>query len=117
GGADLLEATDDFVDADAPEVESLAPGKNCRQNLMRLGGRKDEDHMWRRLLERLEQGIEGLLREHVNLIDNIDFVTAFRRRYDDRVSEASHIIDAIIRSGVNLDDVQALGDGFAIDIL
>ena len=48
------------------------------RDLVRLGGGEDEDDVGRRLLERLEQGVEGLGGEHVDLVDDVDLEAALR---------------------------------------
>ena len=45
-----------------------------RDDLVFFGGRQDEDGVCGRLLERLEEGVEGGRREHVDLVDDEDQV-------------------------------------------
>ena len=39
---------------------------------LRVRGGQHEDHVRRRLLQRLEEGVEGRAREHVDLVDDVD---------------------------------------------
>ena len=73
---------------------------------MWLGGRENEDDVRRRLFERLEQGVERLLAEHMDLIDDEDLVNAFLGRNTDRIAHAVHVFNAIVRGGVEFDDVE-----------
>ena len=59
---------------DAGEVEALAARQDGDRDLVRLGRREDELHVRRRLLQRLEQGVERLRRQHVNFVDDVDLV-------------------------------------------
>jgi hypothetical protein len=49
------------------------------RDLVRLGRREDELHVRRRLLERLQQRVEGLRGEHVHLVDDVDLVAVALR--------------------------------------
>jgi hypothetical protein len=57
---------------DRPEVESLAAGQDRRRQAPRLRGRQHEDDVRRRLLQRLEERVEGRLGQHVDLVDDVD---------------------------------------------
>ena len=79
-----------------PQIETLTPRQNRRQNFVRLGGRKYEFHMRRRLFERLEQGIERRIRKHVDLVDVIDPKLTPTRRKFHRIPQLAHLLDAIV---------------------
>ena len=57
----------------AAQVEALAARTYGQRQLLRLGRRQHEKHPRRRLLEGLQQRVEGALGEHVRLVDDIDF--------------------------------------------
>jgi len=71
--------------------------------------------MGRRLFERLQQRVEGILRQHVHFVDDIDLVARRNRRVPHRLDDLAHIVDASVRRGVHLDDVDMppLGDRHA----
>ena len=77
---------------------------------------KDELGVRRRLFQRLEQRVEGLRREHVHFVENIDLVARADRSVADRVVDLAHVIDAVVRGGVHFDDVDmpALHDCLAM---
>ena len=74
---------------------------NCRQRdstvdrqLLRIGGGQQELHVRRRLLQRLEQRVEGMRREHVHLVDEVHLVAALGRRVLHVVQQLARIVDA-----------------------
>ena len=73
---------------------------------MRLGRREDEEGVGRRLLQRLEQRVEGRWREHVHLVEDVDLLVGALRRDADRLAQLAHVVDAVVGGGVHLDDVQ-----------
>ena len=72
---------------------------------MDLGGGEDEHHMGRRFFERLEQGVERRIRQHVHFVNDADPVHAAKRRELDVFADFPDVIHARIRRAVNLDDV------------
>ena len=64
--------------------------------------------MWRRLFERLQQCVECFLGEHVHLVDDVDFVTALRRRVAHVVAQLAHVIDAAVARSIDLDHIEAI---------
>ena len=59
----------------------LAARQDGRRDLVELGRGEDEDHVRRRLLEGLEEGVEGLRGEHVDFVDDVDLVAAVAGLY------------------------------------
>ena len=115
-GADAGEVGLDQRRVDAPQVETLAARQDRDGNLADLGGGKDELHMRRRFLERLQQAVEGLVGQHVDLVDDVDLVARGNRRIADAVDNVANIVDAGVRGRVHLDDVDmaAFHDRFAV---
>ncbi len=64
---DGLQAANDVVGADAPEVEPLAAGDDRRKEFLRVGGGEDETGVCGRLLQRLEEGVCGRAGDLVRL--------------------------------------------------
>ena len=73
---DVLQMFDRVFDADAVEVINLATAQDSRQYFMLFCCGKDEDGMLRRLFQCFQKSIEGGLRQHVDLINDIDFILA-----------------------------------------
>jgi hypothetical protein len=62
---------------------------------MSFGGGKYEDHAGRRFLNGLQQRIEGCGRQHMNFVDNENFVTIARRGDGNAPDYCfAHILDA-----------------------
>ena len=75
-------------------------------DLLRLRRGKNEDHVLRRLLDNLEQGVRTGGGNHVGLIDDEDAVARLRRRVVGAVTQLTHVLDTIVRGGVELRDIQ-----------
>ena len=90
----------------ALEVVNLAAAQDGGQDLVLLGGGEDEDDVCRRLLQRLEEGVEGGRREHVHLVDDKHLVASQLRRYARLLHECLDMLHGVVRRGVKLEDVQ-----------
>ena len=80
-------------------------------NLVRLGRREDEVHVRRRLLERLEERVERLRRQHVHFVDDVDLGASLRRRVADLLAQVADLVDAAVGGAVDLDDVEVAPGG------
>ncbi len=78
---------------DPLEVETLTARQDRHRDLADLGRREDEFGMLRRFLERLQQGVEGRGREHVDLVDDIDLVARRDRGIADALKNLPDIAD------------------------
>ena len=87
---------------DAAQVKALTTADDRRQDLVRLRGGEDEFHMRRRLFQSLQQGVKRSCREHVDLIDVVDFIATLRRRVFDAFTQVTHLIDAVVTGAVDL---------------
>ena len=83
---------------------------------MGLGGRQDEPNAWRRLLEDLQQRVEGLPREPLGLVDDVDLLPPHGRRGGGPFPQLSRVVDASVRGRVDLHHVQvrAVADADAL---
>ena len=75
---------------------------------MRFGGGEEEFGPLGRLFERFEKGVEGLFREHVDFVDDVDLVFAVARGVADRFVDLPDVVDAPVGGAVDLDDVERL---------
>ena len=94
-----------FAHADPAKIIPLATGQDGRRNPVRLGGRQHENHMGRRFLQRFQQGVERLVGQHVDFIDDINLITGLRRRKFDIFPQIADLVDTPVRCGVDLIDV------------
>ena len=93
------------VQRDPPEVEPLAPRHYGQGHLVGLGGRQDEDRVGRRLLQRLEQGVERLRGQHVDLVDDVYPVAPLGRPVAHPVAHVPYVVDAAVARRVDLEEV------------
>ncbi len=109
---DMGEMGGEQVGRDAPEVEALAAGENGDRHLADLGGGEQELDVRRRLLERFQERVEGVLGEHVDFVDDVDLVARRNRRIAHRLDDLAHVVDAGMGGGIHLDhvDMAPLGD-------
>ena len=96
---------------DAAQVETLAARQNRHRNLADFRGGEDEFHMRRRLFQGLEQAVEGLLGQHVHLVDDIDLVARRDGGIAHALDDFADIVDAGARRGVHLLHVHVAGFG------
>ena len=102
--SDGLHIAHHVVDADAVEVVGLAAREDGGQDLVLFGGGQDEDGVCRRFLERLEERVEGRLRKHMDLVDDIDAVAPDLRRDAHLVGQRTDVVDRVVGGGVELVD-------------
>jgi hypothetical protein len=62
----------DRLGLDRREVEPLAARQDRDRESSRFGRAEDELHVLGRLFQRLEQRVEGLVREHVDFVDDVN---------------------------------------------
>ena len=89
-----------ILDSDPVEVICLATRKNRRQDLMFFRSGENEYGMCRRFLQSLEKSIEGGLREHVHLVDDIDAIPAYLRRDTDLIHKGLDVFHSVVGSRI-----------------
>ena len=104
---DVAQPGGDVLRQQPPEGEALAAGEDRGRDLVQLRGGQDKDQMLRRLLDDLEQGVEGRRREHMDLVDDVDPLLDLRRGIDGVVPQCADVVDAVVGGGVDLKDVHA----------
>ena len=104
---DIFKPRRDDLARNPPEIEPLTPRQYRRRYFLELGRRKNEYHVRRRLLERLQKRVERALRQHVDLVYDVDLVFQLRRKVFYVVAYFSDVVDAVVARGVHLDDIDA----------
>ncbi len=99
----------ELVSLDAAQVEALAAGQDRDRDLADFRSGEDELGVGRRLLQRLQEGVERLLREHVDLVDDVDLVARRDRRIADAVDDLADVLNARMGGGVHLEHVDVPG--------
>ncbi len=74
---------------------------------MRLSGRKYKDDVRRWFFNRLEKGVECCRRQHVHFVDDVDFSRSGRRKVLGVFANFANGIDAVVRSAVDFDHIDA----------
>ena len=96
------ERVGDLPLGDEPEVVALAARADGDGNLVALGGREDELHVGRRLLEGFQERVERAGREHVDLIDDDHLEAVARGPEGERLLQPPHVFDGVVRRAVDL---------------
>ena len=119
GFGDSREIAGDDRGLDAAQIEPLAAREDGHRDLADLGGGEDELGVRRRLLEGLEQGVEGVRREHVHFVDDVDLVAGLGGGVADTVDQLAHLVDLGAAGGVEFEDIEvpALDDRPAVPAL
>ena len=112
GRGDLPVMRDELVDRHAAQREALAARQHRDRHFLDLGGGEDEFDVGRRLFERLQQRVEGVLRQHVHFVDDVDLEARRHRAVAHALGQLADVVDAGARGGVHLDhvDMAVLGD-------
>ena len=100
-----LQLRQNVVELDRVKTEVLAARANRLRNVLRLRRRHHEDHVRRRLFQRLQQRIEGCLGNLVRLVENVNLVPVARRRIARRIPQLANLVNAAIGRRIDLDHV------------
>ena len=103
--ADFRKMRFEQFDRDSPQVEALRAAEHCNRQFLDFGRREEELHMRRRLFERLEQRIEGIARQHVDFVDDVDLVARRDRRIAHSLDDLAHVVDTCMARRVHFDDI------------
>lgn len=109
---DIEKMARNLFSGESAQIEALATAQDRGRHLLCLGRGKEELHMVGRFLKRLEQGVEGRRREHMNLIDQVDFVGTARRSVGGILTQGTDALDTVIARPIDLHDIEtaSLGD-------
>ncbi len=99
------EVLDDLIDGDVAEVVALAAGLDGWGNFVGIGGAEDELDVFGGLFHGFEKSVEGLGGEHVDFVDDVDFVRATEGAVGGIGDEFASTIDTGVGGGVDLDDI------------
>ena len=113
---DAVEIGDHIGDFDAAQIETLATRKHGHRHLADFGGGEQEFDVRRRLFQRLEEAVEGRLREHVHLVDDVDLGARGNRLVARGFDDLADVVDGGVRRRIHLDhvDMAALDDRLAM---
>ena len=97
-----LQMGNDVARGNARKIEYLATAQYGGQNLVLLGGGKDEDDIGRRFFQRLEESIESRGAEHVYFINDKHLVASHLRRYLHLLDELTDVFHAVVAGRIQL---------------
>jgi hypothetical protein len=106
GAGDVSDQALQHVGRQEVELEVLGAAADRVAHLLRIGGGEHEHDVARGLLQRLQEGGLGRPGEHVDLVEDVHPV-APRRGQHGALDEVAHGVDAVVRRGVELVDVEA----------
>ena len=95
----------DFGRGEAEGVDLRARGDGDG-DFFEVGGGEDENDVGGRFFESFQEGVEGAFREHVNFVDDVDFIFPFRGGDGGFFAEVADVVDAGVTGGVDFDDVE-----------
>ncbi len=104
-GGDGLELDEDVVEFDGVKAEVLAARADGLRNVLGLRGRHHEDDVVGRLLEGLEQGVEGGVGDLVGFVEDPDLVLVAGGAVAGGLAQLADLVDAAVGGGVDLKDV------------
>ena len=103
--ADPLHPLQQLFKIHAAKRKLLAPRRNRRRNLMRLGRAQDKHHPLGRLLERLQQRVKRFVGNLMRLVDDENFVAVSRRPVPYALAQLPHLVNAAVGRRVDLDHI------------
>ena len=103
---DMGQVAGDVFHGDPSEIEDLATGEDGGKDLVFFGGGQDELGVGGRLFQRFQEGVESRCRQHVDFVNDIDFVMSHLRRDPHLVDQVPDVIDRVIRGSVEFVDIE-----------
>ena len=108
GFGDRRQSSRDPIQTNQAEVEPLTSRNDRIGQCARLGCTKNELHVLGRFLEGLQQGVEGLGRQLVDLIDDVDLVGRPHTLDADVATQVTDIINPSIGCSVDFQHIHIL---------
>ena len=88
------------------EAEGLTARADGREHLREIRRAEDEDEVRRRLLDQLQERVEGGVGELMRLVEDVDLVAPLDRLEDHVVADLADVVDPALGRRVHLDDVE-----------
>ena len=96
----------DVFNCNSFEIKYLTAREDGRDDFVFLCGGKDELGVRRRLLQGLQEGVESILAEHVNLVDDVHLVLPDLRGDAYLLHQVADVVNRVVRCRVELVDVE-----------
>ena len=104
-GQNMLQVANNVLRRHPLEIELQTPGKHRHRQLLGIGGGQQELDVFRRLFQGFQKGVEGLVGEHVHLVDEVHLVAAARGSVLHVVGQFPHVIYTGAGGSIDLDQV------------
>ena len=111
-GLDALSVTnppqrlEQLVGRRAQERKRLAATTHRVGQAVRLGRAENEDHVRRRLLQRLQERVGRVGRQRMGLVEDVDAIATQHGLLVDAIANVADVIDATIRGRIELEDIK-----------
>jgi hypothetical protein len=105
GGGDEFQTLADQTRRQPFEAELQAPRQDRHRQLLRIGGGQQELDVRRRFLERFQQRVERVIRQHVHLVDEVHLVASAARCVLHVVEQFTRVIDLGARGRIHFDEI------------
>ena len=106
GITQLLNVVEHLRRRDQAEWVVMRSRSDGADHLVGLGGSKDELHVFRRLFDDLEQGIEALRGDHMRLVEDKDFVAIAGGSEHRSLAQITRIVDTVVAGRVDFYNIQ-----------
>jgi hypothetical protein len=103
----IFKVCGDIGGGDAAEVVDLSTRQNRGQDFVFFRGCQYEDGVGGWLLQGFEEGIKGILGEHVHLVDYVYLITSILGRDSNLVDDGSDLVNAVVRRSVKFENIEA----------
>jgi len=98
----IIEVADDMAGRHLLQIELQTARQHRDRNLLRVGGRQYEFHVLGRLFQSLQHGVEGVVGQHVHLVDHIDLEACIARRVHRLFQQLRHLVHTTVGCRIHL---------------
>jgi 1,2-phenylacetyl-CoA epoxidase PaaB subunit len=90
------------------QMNHATAGQNRNRYLVRLCGRKNKDHIRRRLLQCFQQCVKRSYGKHMNLVNDVDFVFSLGRAVFHFLTDLTNVIHTIVGCRIDLNYIHGI---------
>ena len=90
------------------QIKALTTAQDGCQHLLRFGGGENEFHMLRWFFQCFQQRIKCRRGEHVNLVNNVNFIMTASRGEPDVLAELADLFNAVVTGAVDFKNVETV---------
>ena len=101
-----FKSAENQIPGNGPQIEPLTAGYDGRQYQVCFGGGKDEFYMCRRLFNGFQKSVPRCFGEHVDFVDNVNFILAGNRHVVGFFAQGTHVFHTVAAGGVDFYNIQ-----------